>query len=110
MLIQIKVPSVGESITEGLLAEWVAKDGGSVRFDDPLFVLETDKVTMTINAEHSGQLKILVQAGEPVKIGQVIAEIDTSVKTEPTSPRAQEPTLGEEASAGKPEHSALSAR
>lgn len=110
MLIQVKVPTVGESITEGLLAEWAAKDGDVVRFDDPLFVLETDKVTMTINAEHSGQLKVLVQAGEPVKIGQAIAEIDTSVKIESTSQRANEPTLGGSVFEGGPADPALGTR
>jgi len=53
MQVEVKVPTVGESITEGLLAEWLQADGAVVRTDDPLFVLETDKVTMTINAEHS---------------------------------------------------------
>jgi 2-oxoglutarate dehydrogenase E2 component (dihydrolipoamide succinyltransferase) len=91
MLIQVKVPSVGESITEGLLAEWLKKDGDYIQSDDPLFVLETDKVTMPIHAEHSGRLKILVQSGEIVKIGQIVGELDTSVKMEPTSPRAHEP-------------------
>jgi 2-oxoglutarate dehydrogenase E2 component (dihydrolipoamide succinyltransferase) len=80
MQIEVKVPTVGESITEGLLAEWLRKDGDVVRTDEPLYVLETDKVTMTVNAEHTGQLKIAVAAGEPVKIGQSVGTIDTSVQ------------------------------
>jgi 2-oxoglutarate dehydrogenase E2 component (dihydrolipoamide succinyltransferase) len=80
MQIDVKVPTVGESITEGLLAEWLLKDGDVVRTDEPLYVLETDKVTMTVNAEHTGQLKIAVAAGEPVKIGQTVGTLDTSVK------------------------------
>ena len=79
MLVDVKVPTVGESITEGLLAEWVRQDGEVVKTDDPLFVLETDKVTMTINAEHGGRLKTLVPVGASVKIGQAVGTIDTSV-------------------------------
>ena len=78
MLIDVKVPTVGESITEGLLAEWLRQDGEVVTADEPLFVLETDKVTMTINAEHAGRLKVLVPAGGQIAIGQVVGSIDTS--------------------------------
>ena len=80
MIIQVAVPSVGESITEGLLAEWLKNDGEIVQSDEPLYVLETDKVTMPIHAEHAGRLKILVPAGEIVKIGQTVAELDTSAQ------------------------------
>jgi 2-oxoglutarate dehydrogenase E2 component (dihydrolipoamide succinyltransferase) len=110
MLIQVKVPSVGESITEGLLAEWVKRDGDYVRPDEPLFVLETDKVTMPINSEHAGRLKILVQTGEIVKIGQAVAEIDTAAKTEPTKQRINEPTGGGSASEEKPTRPELGTR
>jgi 2-oxoglutarate dehydrogenase E2 component (dihydrolipoamide succinyltransferase) len=77
MIIQVQVPQVGESITEGVLVEWSKQDGERVVRDDALFTLETDKVTMTVNAEHTGRLKILVPAGTTVKIGQVVAEVDT---------------------------------
>jgi 2-oxoglutarate dehydrogenase E2 component (dihydrolipoamide succinyltransferase) len=80
MLVEVKVPTVGESITEGLLAEWLQPDGAAVVADDPLFVLETDKVTMTIPAEHAGRLAITVPAGSPVKIGQAVGSIDTEAK------------------------------
>lgn len=80
MIIQVEVPQVGESITEGVLVEWAKQDGDIIATDDPLFTLETDKVTMTINAEHAGRLKILVKAGETVQIGQVVAEVDTEAK------------------------------
>jgi 2-oxoglutarate dehydrogenase E2 component (dihydrolipoamide succinyltransferase) len=96
MLIDVKVPPVGESITEGVLVEWLRRDGDVVSADEGLFVLETDKVTMTINAEHGGRLAIKVQAGEAVKIGQVVGSLDTDVKPEaaaevprPSAPPAQ---------------------
>jgi len=82
MIIQVEVPHVGESITEGVLVEWSKQDGDIIATDDPLFTLETDKVTMTINAEHAGRLKILVAAGETVQMGQVVAEVDTDAKAE----------------------------
>jgi len=91
MIIQVEVPQVGESITEGVLVEWSKQDGDIIATDDPLFTLETDKVTMTINAEHAGRLKILVAAGETVKIGQVVAELDTDAKAEAKAPAAPEP-------------------
>lgn len=74
----VMVPEVGESITEGLLAEWSVNDGEFATKDEALFVLETDKITMNVDAQESGKLKILVQPGETVQIGQKVAEIDTS--------------------------------
>lgn len=89
MSVEVKIPQVGESITEGLLAEWSRSSGDVVAVDDPLLVLETDKVTMTVNAEHSGRLEVLVPAGEQVSIGQVVGRIDTSVEpTEDAAPPA----------------------
>jgi 2-oxoglutarate dehydrogenase E2 component (dihydrolipoamide succinyltransferase) len=92
MIIQVQVPQVGESITEGVLVEWSKQDGDRVATDDPLFTLETDKVTMTVNAEHTGKLKILVAAGQTVKIGQVVAEVDTDAAGE--KPEAVPQTSG----------------
>jgi len=92
MNIQVQVPQVGESITEGVLVEWSKQDGDRVATDDPLFTLETDKVTMTVNAEHTGKLKILVPAGQTVKIGQVVAEVDTDAAEE--KPEAVPQTSG----------------
>ena len=57
MKIDIKVPSVGESVTEALLAQWFKKDGDTVRKDEALFVLETDKVTLEVTAEAAGVLQ-----------------------------------------------------
>ena len=71
MLLEIKVPSVGESVTEATLGQWYKKDGDFVRKDEPLFVLETDKVTLEIEAEADGVLDITVAEGETVAIGAV---------------------------------------
>src|SRR5476651_2313557 len=76
MAIEIKVPSVGESITSGILGVWSKPDGAYVKAGDPLFEIETDKVTSEIVAESAGLLKHLVKAGDTVQIGQVVASID----------------------------------
>ena len=67
MEIEIKVPSPGESITEVQLVNWIAKDGAYVEKDSDIAEIDSDKATLTVSAEESGVLKILVQAGETVK-------------------------------------------
>jgi 2-oxoglutarate dehydrogenase E2 component (dihydrolipoamide succinyltransferase) len=76
MSIEVKVPAVGESITSGILGVWSKPDGAFVKSGDPLFEIETDKVTSEVVAESAGQLKHLVKAGDTVQIGQVVASID----------------------------------
>lgn len=75
MKIDVKIPSVGESVTEALLAQWFKKDGDPVRRDEPLFVIETDKVTLEVVAEADGILKITVPEGQTVAIGSVVGVI-----------------------------------
>src|SRR5271163_2765531 len=75
-MIEIKVPSVGESITSGVLGVWNKPDGAYVKAGEPIFESETDKVTSEIVAESAGKLKHLVKAGDTVQIGQVVASID----------------------------------
>lgn len=86
---EIKIPSVGESIQEALLAEWFKKDGDLVKKDEPLFVIETDKVTLEIEAEADGILKIKVEAGKTVSIGQVVGTIDTEAGDKSKSEREE---------------------
>lgn len=86
---EIKIPSVGESIQEALLAEWFKKDGDLVKKDEPLFVIETDKVTLEIEAEADGVLKIKVEAGKTVSIGQVVGTIDTEAVEKSQSEREE---------------------
>ena len=78
MLVEVKVPSVGESVTEALLAQWFKSDGDTVNKDEPLFVIETDKVTLEVVSEAAGVLAIKVQEGETVAIGTVVGTIDTA--------------------------------
>ena len=80
--IEIKVPSSGESITEVTISKWLKNDGDYVEKDEELAEIESDKATLTINAEQAGGIKILSAAGNTVKVGEVICSIDTSVKGE----------------------------
>jgi len=76
MAIDVKVPSVGESITSGTIGTWHKKNGEYVRSGDVLFEIETEKVTSEVFAEVSGLLSTLAEAGAVVDVGQIVAKID----------------------------------
>jgi 2-oxoglutarate dehydrogenase E2 component (dihydrolipoamide succinyltransferase) len=101
MLIEIKVPSVGESVTEALLAQWFKNDGDLVKKDEPLFVIETDKVTLEVVAETDGVLSIQVAEGETVAIGAVVGTLDSEGAARPDAAPTVEATeeTGKDASA-----------
>ena len=77
MAIEIKVPSVGESITEVTLVKWIKKDGEYVNRDEVIAELESEKATFEINAEQAGVLKIIAAEGDTLKIGDIACSIDT---------------------------------
>jgi 2-oxoglutarate dehydrogenase E2 component (dihydrolipoamide succinyltransferase) len=89
MIIEVKVPSVGESVTSGVISSWHKKSGEFVNEGEPLFALETDKVSTDIVAEKSGTLETRVREGQEVTIGEVIATIDDS-KQQATEQKKQE--------------------
>ena len=105
MIIEVKVPSVGESVTEALLAQWFKSDGDTVQKDEPLFEIETDKVTLEVVSEAAGALAIKVQEGETVAIGAVVGTIDTAVAPKPAkAPAAPEaPQIKEAPPAAEPQ-------
>ncbi|MCE7993898.1 MAG: 2-oxoglutarate dehydrogenase complex dihydrolipoyllysine-residue succinyltransferase [Roseivirga sp.] len=76
MSLEMKVPTVGESITEVTIAQWFKKDGDSVELDEIVCELESDKATFEVPAEAAGTLKIVAQEGDTLEIGAVICEID----------------------------------
>ena len=78
MIIEVKIPSVGESVTSGVVSPWHKKSGEFVNEGEPLFALETDKVSTDIVAEKSGVLETKVPEGQEVKIGEVVGVIDDS--------------------------------
>ncbi|CAN5296180.1 2-oxoglutarate dehydrogenase complex dihydrolipoyllysine-residue succinyltransferase [soil metagenome] len=77
MAIEIKVPSVGESITEVTLVKWLKKDGEYVDRDEVIAELESEKATFEINAEQAGILKTIAAEGDTLKIGDIACSIDT---------------------------------
>lgn len=76
----MKIPSPGESITEVQIARWIKKDGDYVEKDEEICEIDSDKATLTLNAEADGALKILVKEGETIPVGTLVCSIDTSVK------------------------------
>lgn len=78
MKIEIKVPAVGESITEATIGQWLKKNGETVQRDEEVLSLETDKASVEVVAEQAGQLEISVKEGETVQIGAVVGYIDTA--------------------------------
>src|SRR3954470_13659966 len=76
MTIEIKVPAMGESVTEATVSRWFKKEGESVARDEPLLELETDKVTVEVPAPAAGAIEsISVQAGATVQVGAVLGSI-----------------------------------
>jgi 2-oxoglutarate dehydrogenase E2 component (dihydrolipoamide succinyltransferase) len=79
-IVELKVPSPGESITEVVIARWIKQTGDVVEKDEVLAEIDSDKATLTLNAEEAGKIEILAAEGDTVKVGQVVVKVDTSVK------------------------------
>lgn len=78
---EMKIPQLGESVTEGLLASWLKEPGDHVDVDEPLLEVTTDKVNVEIPSEYSGVIEeILVPEGSKVEIGRVICRIRTDAE------------------------------
>ncbi|MEI6862555.1 MAG: lipoyl domain-containing protein, partial [Verrucomicrobiota bacterium] len=90
-LLEVKIPPMGESISTGVLAKWHVADGALVKKDQPLFELETDKITSEGTAEAAGVIAFKVAAGTEVKIGQAVATIDTAATAAAPAPAAPAP-------------------
>jgi 2-oxoglutarate dehydrogenase E2 component (dihydrolipoamide succinyltransferase) len=82
MLLEMRVPSPGESISEVEIAEWLVEDGDYVEKDQAIAEIDSDKATLELPAEESGTIKIVVGDGETVAVGDVVCIIDTSAKGE----------------------------
>jgi 2-oxoglutarate dehydrogenase E2 component (dihydrolipoamide succinyltransferase) len=80
MIIEIKVPSPGESISEVQIASWLVENGSYVEKDTDIAEIDSDKATLTIAAEDSGEVSFKAEEGDNVEVGAVIATIDTSAK------------------------------
>jgi 2-oxoglutarate dehydrogenase E2 component (dihydrolipoamide succinyltransferase) len=91
MSTEVKVPAVGESISSGVVSVWHKKSGEPVSAGDPLFTLETDKVSTEITAEKDGVLQTLVPEGAEVKIGDTVATIEEGTPSEAKAEKKVEP-------------------
>jgi len=83
MIIEIKIPTPGESITEVEIAQWLVKDGDIVSKQQDLFEVESEKATLNVSADEAGKIEILQQVGQTVKVGSIACKIDTSFVAEP---------------------------
>lgn len=102
-IVELKVPSPGESITEVIIARWVKNTGDVVEKDEVLAEIDSDKATLTLNAEEAGKIEVLAAEGDTVKVGQVVVKIDTSVKPEAKKeePKKEAAAVKQEAVGGK---------
>ncbi len=80
MSIELKIPPVGESITEVTLGQWLAEDGALVEMDQPVCEIESEKATFELNAEQAGILKHKANEGDELKIGDVVGVIEEQVE------------------------------
>ena len=103
MAIDIRVPALGESISEATVGKWFKKAGDSVRADEPLVELETDKVTLEVNAPESGVLsEIAAETGQTVAIGALLGHLAAGAAApKPTPAEAAKPAPAP-AAAAKP--------
>src|SRR5580700_7615241 len=86
-MVDIKVPSVGESISEVTLVKWLKKEGDYVNRDEVIAELESEKATFEVNAEKAGVLRTVGKEGDTLKIGDLVAQVDdTAAKPAGTAP------------------------
>lgn len=91
MLLEMKVPSPGESISEVEIAQWLVEDGDYVEKDQEIAEVDSDKATLALPAEESGTIKLIAEEGDTVAVGQVVCIIDTKAvgEAKPSTPKAQ---------------------
>ena len=82
-VVEMKVPTIGESITEVTLSQWLKKDGDYVKIDEAICEFESDKATLEFPAEASGKLIHVAREGDDLTIGALVAKIDTSAVAAP---------------------------
>ena len=94
MAVEIKVPALGESVTEATVAKWLVKAGESVSIDQPLCELETDKVTVEVNATVAGAIvDLAVEEGATVQVGGLLCHIEAGASGGAAKPVAAQPVL-----------------
>ncbi len=102
-ILEMKVPSPGESITEVEIATWLVKDGDYVQKDQPIAEVDSDKATLELPAEESGIITLKAEEGDVVQVGQVVCLIDmAAAKPEGAAPAAEAPKQEEAPKAAEP--------
>jgi 2-oxoglutarate dehydrogenase E2 component (dihydrolipoamide succinyltransferase) len=109
-MIDIKVPTIGESISEVTLIKWLKKDGDYVERDEVIAELESEKATFEVNAEKAGTLQTLGKEGDTLKIGDVVAKIDESAAKPAAAEALAGKPIASESSTGKPAEGAAPAQ
>lgn len=93
-MIEVTIPSPGESITQVQLASWLVKDGDYIEKDDEIAEIDSDKATLSISAEESGNIQIEAQEGDTLDVGAVIAKIDTEAQAPKKKTKDQKTDTG----------------
>jgi 2-oxoglutarate dehydrogenase E2 component (dihydrolipoamide succinyltransferase) len=109
MPVDVKIPQLGESVTEGVIVRWLAEDGAEVAADEPLLEIETEKAAMEINAEAAGRLHIVKAVGSRVRVGEVVATIAEAAAAGEASPAKAEAPASAAPVGGDPEAAAFPA-
>src|SRR6266581_6813847 len=102
MTFEVRIPTLGESVTEGVIVRWAKQDGEAVKPDDVLLELETDKASMELPAERAGVLRIVKPAGEKVAVGELVARIEEDGGARAAAPAAPKPAPAPPEPAVKP--------
>ncbi len=110
MIIEIKVPTPGESITEVELGRWLVEDGSVVEKDDEIAEIESDKATLTLVADEAGKVSFKAQEGDTLEVGSVACTIDTSVQPEETAKPKEEAKPEAEKAAKSPAKEVVDAK
>src|SRR5437762_7161444 len=90
MPIEVRIPTLGESVSEGVIVRWMKADGAAVQRDEPLLELETDKASVEIPADIAGVLRILKAEGATVQVGDVVARIEEGRASTVAAPPARD--------------------
>jgi len=108
MAVDVQIPALGESVTEGVIVRWMKQNGERVDADEPLFELETDKASVEIPAPSAGVITIIAAEGATVQVGDVVARIDSdgaakaSPPSQPAADRAAKASPPSQPAAAKP--------
>ncbi len=91
MVLEMKIPSPGESITEVEISQWLVKDGDIVTKDQTIAEIDSDKATLDLPAEASGKITLKAEEGDSMSVGDIVCLIDTTETSNPESENLEPP-------------------